>query len=261
MDVPGRAEWGDRSFAQWPHATSSATCGCTGAHEWFEAGPDALIDARTAKQTLGQLALKAPDCCDADLGELGFTQIAAIMQLSISTVHGRYTAHWGGCANDWRSHAGTRLKPGPARAGRGVEISASGKWNDRSGRRGVLAQEKALTRRQVHLWQSITGVFLLIAAGTWMLPPRHADVSPSDHFHGGTLALEPQTAHPQTWSSQSVLMLQESMWKNGMDDFPSTQLPDVKPMHADALAVRTPGATRVCNPCRRVRFHIRNFKF
>jgi hypothetical protein len=93
---------------------------------------------------------------------------------------------------------------------------------------------KALARRQVHLWQSITGLFLLVAAGTWMLPAHHVDVSPSNQFHGGALALEPQAAHPQTWSSQSVLMLQESMWKNGMDDFPSTQLPDVKPMHADA---------------------------
>ena len=93
---------------------------------------------------------------------------------------------------------------------------------------------KALAHRQVRLWQSMTGVLLLAAVGTWMLPARHADVSPSHNSSGATIALERTRSHPQTWSSQSVLMLQESMWKNGMDDFPATPLPDVNPMHAGA---------------------------
>jgi hypothetical protein len=93
---------------------------------------------------------------------------------------------------------------------------------------------KALARRQVRLWQSVTGVVLLIAAGTWMVPAHHADVGPVRNSPGVQMALDPTPAHPQAWSSQSVLMLQESMWKNGMDDLPSAQLPDVKPMHAGA---------------------------
>src|SRR5437764_254434 len=59
--------------------------------EWFEAGPDTLIDAKTAEQTLGQLPLEERQIVVMRIwGELGFMQIADIMQLSVSTVHGRY---------------------------------------------------------------------------------------------------------------------------------------------------------------------------
>ena len=61
--------------------------------EWFEVRSDALIDAKTAQQTLGQLPLEERQIVVMRIwGELGFTQIAGIMQLSVSTVHGRYTA-------------------------------------------------------------------------------------------------------------------------------------------------------------------------
>src|SRR5262245_50929488 len=61
--------------------------------EWFESRVESLIDAHTAEQALRQLS---PDLREVVVlriwGEMGFAQIADIMQLSVSTVHERYTS-------------------------------------------------------------------------------------------------------------------------------------------------------------------------
>jgi RNA polymerase sigma-70 factor (ECF subfamily) len=61
--------------------------------EWLEARPESLLDAEVAEQALRQLA---PDLRQVVVlriwGELGFAEIADIMQLSVSTVHGRYAS-------------------------------------------------------------------------------------------------------------------------------------------------------------------------
>jgi RNA polymerase sigma factor (sigma-70 family) len=58
---------------------------------WLEAGTESLLDAQAAEQALRQLE---PDYRQVVVlriwGELGFAEIAEIMQLSVSTVHGRY---------------------------------------------------------------------------------------------------------------------------------------------------------------------------
>jgi RNA polymerase sigma-70 factor (ECF subfamily) len=62
-------------------------------HEWFEAGPDALLDAKMAQQALERLT---PDFREIVVmriwGELGFAEIAGVMGVSVSTVHARYVA-------------------------------------------------------------------------------------------------------------------------------------------------------------------------
>jgi RNA polymerase sigma-70 factor (ECF subfamily) len=61
--------------------------------EWFEARPDNLIDAQTAEQVLKNLPGDAREVVVMRIwGELGFAQIAEILQISVSTVHTRYTA-------------------------------------------------------------------------------------------------------------------------------------------------------------------------
>ncbi len=63
---------------------------------WLEAGSESLLDAQVAEQALRQLA---PDYRQVVVlriwGELGFAEIAEIMQLSVSTVHGRYVSALG----------------------------------------------------------------------------------------------------------------------------------------------------------------------
>ena len=60
---------------------------------WLEAGSDSLLDAETAEDALRQLA---PDYRQVVVlriwGELGFAEIAEILELSVSTVHGRYVS-------------------------------------------------------------------------------------------------------------------------------------------------------------------------
>ena len=61
--------------------------------EWFEARPDALLDAELAQQALERLQ---PDFREIVVmriwGELGFAEIAGVTGLSVSTVHTRYVA-------------------------------------------------------------------------------------------------------------------------------------------------------------------------
>jgi RNA polymerase sigma-70 factor (ECF subfamily) len=62
-------------------------------HEWFDDHSDNLIDAEAAEQTLKKLPLEAREIVVMRIwGELGFAQIAEILQISVSTVHTRYTA-------------------------------------------------------------------------------------------------------------------------------------------------------------------------
>jgi RNA polymerase sigma-70 factor (ECF subfamily) len=60
--------------------------------EWFEDRADNLIDAETAERTLKNLPGEAREIVVMRIwGELGFAEIAAILQISVSTVHTRYT--------------------------------------------------------------------------------------------------------------------------------------------------------------------------
>jgi RNA polymerase sigma factor (sigma-70 family) len=61
--------------------------------EWFESDPDSAIDVESAQQALRQLSLESRQIVVLRIwGELNFTQIAPILGLSVSTVHGRYGA-------------------------------------------------------------------------------------------------------------------------------------------------------------------------
>src|SRR5688572_4528243 len=57
--------------------------------EWFEPpGPDALIDAQTAKAALAQLPPPSREIVVLRIwSDLSFAQIAGVMQMSLSTVH------------------------------------------------------------------------------------------------------------------------------------------------------------------------------
>jgi RNA polymerase sigma-70 factor (ECF subfamily) len=61
--------------------------------EWFDARPDTLIDAQSAERALGRLAPEQREIVVLRIwGELGFAEIARIMQVSVSTAHQRYAA-------------------------------------------------------------------------------------------------------------------------------------------------------------------------
>jgi RNA polymerase sigma factor (sigma-70 family) len=61
--------------------------------EWFEPRPDSAIDARAAEAALAQLSERDREIVILRIwGEMGLVQIAQIVQLSVSTVHGRYVA-------------------------------------------------------------------------------------------------------------------------------------------------------------------------
>jgi RNA polymerase sigma-70 factor (ECF subfamily) len=61
--------------------------------EWFVTRPDALLDAQLAEQALRQLPPEYRQVVIMRIwGDLGFAEIAEVMQLSVSSVHGRYTA-------------------------------------------------------------------------------------------------------------------------------------------------------------------------
>ena len=64
--------------------------------EWFDPQPDALIDAQAAEQSLRQLRPEHREVVVLRIwGDLGFAEIAQIMQLGVSTVHDPYKAALG----------------------------------------------------------------------------------------------------------------------------------------------------------------------
>jgi len=61
--------------------------------EWFEPSPDALIDAQVAQAALANLPPASREIVVLRIwSELGFAQIAAVMGMSLSSVHDRYVA-------------------------------------------------------------------------------------------------------------------------------------------------------------------------
>jgi RNA polymerase sigma-70 factor (ECF subfamily) len=61
--------------------------------EWFETGVDALIDAKDAQAALADLPPASREIVVLRIwSDLGFAQIADVMQMSLSTVHDRYVA-------------------------------------------------------------------------------------------------------------------------------------------------------------------------
>jgi RNA polymerase sigma-70 factor (ECF subfamily) len=61
--------------------------------EWFDDRPENLIDAESAERMLKNLPPDQREIVVMRIwGELGFAQIAEILQISVSTVHGRYTS-------------------------------------------------------------------------------------------------------------------------------------------------------------------------
>lgn len=60
--------------------------------EWFDDRPDNLIDAESAERMLKNLPRDQREIVVMRIwGELGFAQIAGILEISISTAHARYT--------------------------------------------------------------------------------------------------------------------------------------------------------------------------
>jgi RNA polymerase sigma factor (sigma-70 family) len=60
---------------------------------WLEARPESRLDAEEAENALRQLEPEYRQVIVLRIwGELGFAEIAAVMQVSISTAHGRYVS-------------------------------------------------------------------------------------------------------------------------------------------------------------------------
>jgi RNA polymerase sigma-70 factor (ECF subfamily) len=61
--------------------------------EWFDSRPDALLDAEVAQQALETLAPEYRQIVVMRIwGDLGFAEMAEVLELSVSTVHTRYVA-------------------------------------------------------------------------------------------------------------------------------------------------------------------------
>jgi RNA polymerase sigma-70 factor (ECF subfamily) len=61
--------------------------------EWFESSADALIDAKTAEAALAGLPPASREIVVLRIwSDLGFAQIADVMQMSLSSVHDKYVA-------------------------------------------------------------------------------------------------------------------------------------------------------------------------
>jgi RNA polymerase sigma-70 factor (ECF subfamily) len=61
--------------------------------EWFDATPNAMIEAEAAQQALAKLEPQQREIVVLRIwGEMTLAQIASIVQLSVSSVHERYTA-------------------------------------------------------------------------------------------------------------------------------------------------------------------------
>jgi RNA polymerase sigma factor (sigma-70 family) len=61
--------------------------------DWFDSRADSLLDSQAAEKALEQLSTEHRQIVVLRIwGELGFAQIAQAMDLSVSTVHDRYTA-------------------------------------------------------------------------------------------------------------------------------------------------------------------------
>jgi RNA polymerase sigma-70 factor (ECF subfamily) len=64
--------------------------------EWFVPQPDALLDAKTAEESLRRLSSEQREVVVLRIwGDLSFAEIAHIMQVGVSTVHDRYKAALG----------------------------------------------------------------------------------------------------------------------------------------------------------------------
>jgi RNA polymerase sigma-70 factor (ECF subfamily) len=71
-------------------------CVARGRCEWFVADADALLDAQAAEQSLRRLSAELREVVVLRIwGDLGFAEIAEIMNLGVSTVHDRYKAALG----------------------------------------------------------------------------------------------------------------------------------------------------------------------
>ena len=59
--------------------------------EWFDSRADALVDAQIAEQALKQLSVEHREIVVLRIwGQLGFAEIAEVMQIGVSTAHDRY---------------------------------------------------------------------------------------------------------------------------------------------------------------------------
>jgi RNA polymerase sigma-70 factor (ECF subfamily) len=59
--------------------------------DWFEMRPDAALDARAAETALQSLSKEIRQLIVMRIwGELGFAEIASVMDMSVSTVHDKY---------------------------------------------------------------------------------------------------------------------------------------------------------------------------
>jgi RNA polymerase sigma-70 factor (ECF subfamily) len=64
-----------------------------GRREWFSPQPDALLDAKAAEESLQRLGTEHREVVVLRIwGDMGFAEIADVLQLGVSTVHDRYKA-------------------------------------------------------------------------------------------------------------------------------------------------------------------------
>jgi hypothetical protein len=79
-------------------------------------------------------------------------------------------------------------------------------------------------RRQTRLWQGAASVALLLAVGSWMLPAKPA-IQPPGGIVAQSVIVKNETRPLPT---QSLLILEDAMRRNGLDGLTSPNLPDVR---------------------------------
>ena len=92
----------------------------------------------------------------------------------------------------------------------------------------AFAAGRRSARTQVRLWQSAAAAVLMIAVGSWLIPPgqpRTVMVSTARPETVAVVTSAPMSLPP---SGQSMLMLQQAVRERGVEGLPETELPTIR---------------------------------
>jgi len=181
---------------------------------WFETAFDAVLDAEDAERALRRL--------DADLreivvmriwGQLGFTQIAGIVGVSVSTVHGRY----GSALKQMRNMLELEQKLAQSIRPKIATIDPFA---------AAYGAGRSSARREIRTWRIAAVAMFAIGVTGWLIPGQ----SPSPRPSAVTSVVT--TNEPLPPSSSSLFILQRTVMEKGFDGLPEVQVPTASPTRA-----------------------------
>ena len=191
------------------------------------AHPDSLIDAQIAEQALRRLPDEDRQIVVLRIwGELGFAQIADIVQMSMTTVHKRYGAALK--ATSQRTGEAMQEQDGLNPAERELEFALKS-VNAAPARvdcvAAAFAAGKQSVRGPLRFWQTAAVLMLAVSAGSWLMPSRRdGGLQPRDGA-APSISRDTSPAIVEPALPQSMVALRAAVREKGLEGLPSPHLP------------------------------------